>query len=145
MAEYYAATGKTSGLTLEDLARPDVAGFVKSVESAVVHYGDTTLTFLNNWYRADARGTALTYTSAVAVEEKSVIDYNSGNPDGELSTGRSAPPAECPPRRHLPEGRHALLRQPAFILDAHWVTPSSGRAPSCSRTTCCGRRTRRRC
>ena len=30
-----------------------------------MHYGDTTLTFLNNWYRADQRGTALTYVSAV--------------------------------------------------------------------------------
>ena len=30
--------------------------FARGVESAVVHYGDTTLTFLNNWYRADQRG-----------------------------------------------------------------------------------------
>ena len=42
------------------------------------------MTFLNNWFAADARGTALTYASVVAVEEKSVIDYNLGNPDGVL-------------------------------------------------------------
>ena len=36
------------------------------------------MTFLNNWFAADARGTALTYASVVAVEEKSVIDYNKG-------------------------------------------------------------------
>ena len=69
-----------TGLTNEDLARPDVEQLRHDVENAVVHYGDTTLTFLNNWYRADARGTALTYTSAVAVEEKSVIDYNTRQP-----------------------------------------------------------------
>ena len=45
------------------------------------------MTFLNNWFAADARGTALTYASVVAVEEKSVIDYNRGNPDGVLSPG----------------------------------------------------------
>src|SRR5436305_1997049 len=56
IAQYYAATGKTSGLTVEDLNRPDVADFNRKVESAVVHYGDTTLTFLNNQYRADQRG-----------------------------------------------------------------------------------------
>ena len=112
VAEYYAATGKTSGLTVEDLARPEVADFAQSVENAVVHYGDITLTFLNNWFRADARGTALTYTSAVAVEEKSIIDYNSGNPDGELVTGRDPPPAQGPARRHLPAGGNALLGQP---------------------------------
>ena len=57
IAQYYAATGKTRDLTLEDLApargRSD---FARGVESAVVHYGDTTLTFLNNLYRNDARG-----------------------------------------------------------------------------------------
>jgi len=63
-AQYYAATGKTRGLTTEDLARPDVAAFAASVESAVVHYGDITMTFLNNWFRADARGTALTPPTA---------------------------------------------------------------------------------
>ena len=81
IAEYYAATGKTNGLTREDLARADVREFVGNVESSVVHYGDITMTFLNNWFRADTRGTALTYASAVAIEEKSVIDYNAGNPD----------------------------------------------------------------
>ena len=44
-------------------------------------------------YRADQRGTGLTYVSAVAVEEKSVIDYNQGNPDGILD------PGEHPDRR----------------------------------------------
>ena len=56
IAQYYAASGKTSGLTLEDLNRPDVDAFARTIESSVVHYGDTTLTFLNNLYRADRRG-----------------------------------------------------------------------------------------
>ena len=46
-------------LSLEDLADPTSGASPAAVESAVVHYGDTTLTFLNNLYRADQRGTAL--------------------------------------------------------------------------------------
>jgi Ca-activated chloride channel family protein len=53
------------------------------VESGVVHYGDTTLTFLSNLADADAHGRGMTYISAVAVEEKSVYDYNQGNPTGD--------------------------------------------------------------
>ena len=113
VAQYYAATGKTSDLTLEDLARPEVEAFSSGVESAVVHYGDTTLTFLNNLYRADRRGDPFGYASAVAVEEKSVLDYNRGNPDGILDPGERAARAASAARRDLSEGRHALLRQPA--------------------------------
>ena len=118
VAEYYAATGKSRGLTVEDLARPEVADFAKSVEDAVVHYGDITLTFLNNWFRADARGTALTYTSAVAVEEKSIIDYNSGNPDGELSPGETPRKPKVPLVAIYPKEGTLYSDNPFLVLDA---------------------------
>ena len=121
IAQSYAATGKDEGLTSEDLADPAVVDFGTTVESAVVHYGDTTLTFLNNWYRADQRGLGLTYVSAAAVEEKSVIDYNRGNPDGVLDPGEQ--PRE--PRNELvaiyPEEGTLFSDNPFFILDADWV------------------------
>ena len=122
IAEYYAATGKTSGLTLEDLQRPNVAEFAGNVEKSVVHYGDTTLTFLNNWYRADQRGNALTYTSAVAVEEKSVIDYNTGNPDGILDPGEVARPPRDPLVAIYPKEGTLFSDNPFIILDEPWVT-----------------------
>jgi Ca-activated chloride channel family protein len=122
VAEYYAATGKSSGLSREDLARPDVASLVTSVENAVVHYGDTTLTFLNNWFRADQRDSALTYTSAVAVEEKSVIDYNLGNPDGELQPGEVPRPPNVPLVAIYPKEGTLFSDNPLFILDAPWVS-----------------------
>lgn len=121
IAQYYAAAGKTSGLTLEDLNRPEVQDFARGVESAVVHYGDTTLTFLNNLYRADARGTALNYVSAVAVEEKSVIDYNKGNPDGILDPGEKAKPPRVPLVAIYPKEGTLFSDNPFFILDAPWV------------------------
>jgi Ca-activated chloride channel family protein len=121
VAQAYAATGTTEGLSLEDLARPEVDDFARGVESSVVHYGDTTLNFLNNWYRADQRGNPFQYVSAVAVEEKSVIDYNRGNPDGILDSGEE--PRE--PREQLvaiyPEEGTLYSDNPLIVLDADWV------------------------
>jgi Ca-activated chloride channel family protein len=121
IAEYYAAVGKTQGLTVEDLARPAAVDFAGQVESSVVHYGDITMTFLNNWFAADARGTALTYASAVAVEEKSVIDYNLGNPDGVLSPGEEPRAPRVPLVAIYPEEGTLYSDSPFIVLDAEWV------------------------
>jgi Ca-activated chloride channel family protein len=122
IAQYYAAVGKQRGLTLEDLANPKVDAFARGVESSVVHYGDITLTFLNNWYRNDARGTALTYVSAVAVEEKSVIDYNRGNPDGILDKGEVPRPPREPLVAIYPKEGTLFSDSPFYVLDAPWST-----------------------
>ena len=134
IAQYYAATGKTRDLTTEDLARPEVEQFAKDVESAVVHYGDITLTFLNNWFRADARGTALTYASAVAVEEKSVIDYNSGNPDGVLDPGETPRAPKVPLVAIYPTEGTLFSDSPFIVLDAPWVTSEQRQAAELFRT-----------
>jgi Ca-activated chloride channel family protein len=122
VAQYYAATGKTSDLTLEDLARPEVEAFSRGVESAVVHYGDTTLTFLNNLYRADRRGDPFGYASAVAVEEKSVVDYNRGNPDGILDPGEKPRKPRVPLVAIYPKEGTLYSDNPLIIVDAPWVT-----------------------
>jgi Ca-activated chloride channel family protein len=122
IAQYYAAAGKRRDLTAEDLARPEVQEFARDIESAVVHYGDITLTFLNNWYRNDARGTALTYVSAVAVEEKSVIDYNRGDPDGILEPGEEPRPPRVPLVAIYPQEGTLFSDNPFIILDAPWVS-----------------------
>ena len=128
IAQTYAATGKTSGLSAEDLANPAVVQYGTDIESSVVHYGDITMTFLNNWFRADRRGTALTYASAVAVEEKSLIDYNKGNPDGVLSQGEEPRPPRTPLVAIYPEEGTLYSDNPFFILDAQWVTPQQREA-----------------
>jgi Ca-activated chloride channel homolog len=128
IAQYYAASGKTSGLTLEDLNQPSVDEFARSIESSVVHYGDTTLTFLNNLYRADRRGTGLTYVSAVAVEEKSVIDFNRGNPDGILDPGEKPKPPRVPLVAIYPKEGTLFSDNPFIIVDAPWVSAKEKRA-----------------
>jgi Ca-activated chloride channel family protein len=122
IAQYYAATGKVRGLTSEDLARPEVVEFSRGVESAVVHYGDTTLTFLNNLARNDARGTALTYASAVAIEEVSLVNYNRGNPDGVLEPGEVLEEPRIPLVGIYPKEGTVFSDNPFIILDADWVS-----------------------
>lgn len=121
IAQTYAATGKTSGLTTEDVLKASTREFAKGVESSVVHYGDTTLTFLNNWANADARGTAVLYASAAAVEEKSIIDYNRGNPDGVTDPGEVIREPRVPLVAIYPKEGTLYSDNPFFVLDAEWV------------------------
>ncbi|MCW2600667.1 MAG: von Willebrand factor type [Frankiales bacterium] len=119
---YVAATGTSSDLTLQNLADPKVQQYAEAVEQAVVHYGDTTLTFLSNLQKADDRGAGLAYISAVAVEEKSVWDYNQGNPSGDPATlGKHAKP-KIPLVAVYPKEGTLLSDSPYAILQADWVT-----------------------
>ncbi len=128
IAQYYAGTGKQSDLTLEDVNRPDVDAFMRGVESAVVHYGDTTLSFLNNLYRNDRGGLGLTYVSAVAVEETSIIAYNRGNPDGILDPGEQPRPPRVPLVAVYPKEGTLFSDNPFFVLNAPWVTAAEKKA-----------------
>ena len=117
-----AATGTSSDLTSAALQRPEVRQFLTDVEGSVIHYGDTTLTYLSNLQRADDAGAALGYVSAVAVEEKSVLDYNAGNPSGDPATlGDHAPPA-VPLAAIYPKEGTLASDSPYAILNAPWST-----------------------
>ena len=121
VAQTYAAAGTTRDLTLEDVRDPAVEEFARDIERSVVHYGPTTLTFLNNWYRNDARGTALTYASAAAVEEVSIVQYNRGNPDGVLEPGEEPRPPRVPLVAVYPTEGTLFSDNPLYVLDAEWV------------------------
>jgi Ca-activated chloride channel family protein len=73
---YFAAGG--SGLTVEQVTSAPVHDFVAGVEQGVVHYGETAADFLGNLRDASDHGQALLYTSAVALEEQELVDYNAG-------------------------------------------------------------------
>jgi Ca-activated chloride channel family protein len=118
---YVAATGTSSDLTLANLADPKVQAYARAVENAVVHYGDTTLTFLTNMQAADDRGQGLSYISAVAVEEKSVWDYNQGNPSGDPATLGKHDKPRTPLVAIYPKEGTLLSDSPYAILKAPWV------------------------
>lgn len=119
---FVAATGRSSDLTSADLTDKDIRAFATAVEGSVVHYGDTTLTFLANLQRADDAGQGLAYVSAVAVEEKSVIDYNSGNPTGNPQTVGQHEPPKIPLAAVYPAEGTLASDNPYAVLDAPWVT-----------------------
>jgi Ca-activated chloride channel family protein len=121
VAAYFAATGLSSDLSEDDLADPAVQEFIRRLEQSVVHYGDTTLTFLSNLQRADAEGQGLTYVSAVTVEEKSVWDYNQGNPSGDPRTLDEAEAPQIPLVAIYPREGTLFSDNPYVVLEAEWV------------------------
>ena len=94
----------------------------------MVHYGDTTLTFLSNLQRADDRGAGLSYISAVAVEEKSVWDYNQGNPSGDPATLGKHPKPHVPLVAIYPREGTLLSDNPYVVLAAPWVDGAKRKA-----------------
>jgi len=95
--------------------------YVSGVEGSVVHYGDTTLTFLRNLYDAGAKGQGMSYISAVTVEEKSVWDYNQGNPSGNPATRGEQPKPRVPLVAIYPKEGTLVSDNPYVVLKAGWV------------------------
>ncbi|WP_322098273.1 substrate-binding and vWA domain-containing protein [Nakamurella alba] len=118
---FVAATGTSSDLTAADLADEKTREYARTVERSVVHYGDTTLTYLTNLQRADDAGAAMSYLSAVAVEEKSVLDYNAGNPSGDPATLGQHEPPKVPLVAIYPKEGTLYSDSPYVILDAPWA------------------------
>ncbi len=68
-ATIYAATGKTTGLTLDDVNNPKTSTYLAGIEQAVVHYGTSTGFFSSKMF---ANGPE--YLSAAVLYENNVID-----------------------------------------------------------------------
>ena len=125
---YFAASGRSSDLTGPGLEDPAVVEFVRQVESSVVHYGDSVSTFLLNLQAADDANAALSYVSAIAMEEKEVWDYNQGNPRADPTQyGKHLPP-RVPLVAIYPKEGSLAADHPYVILRASWVTESIRRA-----------------
>ena len=125
---YFAATGLSSDLTVEQVQAPATQDYVRNLEASVVHYGDTTLTFLDNMAAAAEQGRGLTYVSAVTVEEKSVLDYNLGNPSGDPATLGDATAPSVPLVAVYPKEGTLLSDNPWYILTADWVDDAKAEA-----------------
>jgi Ca-activated chloride channel homolog len=111
-------------LELEDL--PRVAEDLRALERATVHYGRYVETFVDNLYKADQTGKGLEYVSAIAMEEKVLLDYNRG-----ILLG-NPPRAVTPPRQRLaaifPGDGTMVSDNPAVVVDAPWVDDVHRRA-----------------
>lgn len=92
VAAFYAAGTTQSGRLVDtDVSDDGNQQFVRDIEQSIVHYGETSLHFLRNLRRAEEMNRALSYISAVTVEENSMLAYNIGHPDGTSSQTSTAP------------------------------------------------------
>ncbi len=128
IGSYLAATGTSGELTAEHLADPQVAEFVRTIESSVEHYGETSLTFIENLRRADQRGETLSYLSAIVLEEKSVLDYNRGSFDPVGSAGSAQGRPRVPLVAIYPKEGTLMADHPYAVLNLPWVDDSKQRA-----------------
>jgi Ca-activated chloride channel family protein len=112
VAEYYAASGRTRGLTEGDVTRSRARGAVRDLERSIVHYGDTTLFVAQ---RLHAEGPA--YASAAAMEEVTLVQFNRERKAGE---GRLV--------AIYPKEGTFYSDNPFVVLDAPWVDDAERRA-----------------
>jgi Ca-activated chloride channel homolog len=124
VASYYAAVGRTSDLTIDDVGQASTREFVAGVEQTIQRYGDTTGSFAADWQRADADGRAMEYISALVTEENLVVSYNEGNPTGDPAKAGDLPQPRIPLVSIYPEEGTFIADHPYAILDADWVTPA---------------------
>ncbi|MEO5916842.1 MAG: substrate-binding and VWA domain-containing protein [Luteolibacter sp.] len=106
LAEVYAASGKVRGLDLADVGQPRTAEYLKQIESAVVHYGESTGFFGRKMFSGGPR-----YLSAAVLYENMVIESLS-------EKGLPFPLVAIYPKEGTFWSDH-----PAAIVERDWVTP----------------------
>jgi Ca-activated chloride channel family protein len=118
LAEYFAASGQTSGMTSADVLHNTYS--VGLVEKTVAHYADTARTYLYNLAAADKAGNPLSYISLMPIEEQEVVAYDRGE-----YYDREDPKNVLAPRTKLvaiyPTGFTLLADHPYLVLP--WVNP----------------------
>ena len=107
-AEVYAATGKTSGLTIDDVAAPQTGAYLREIERAVVHYGSSTGFFGRKLF-----GNGPEYLSAAVLYENMVI---------ESYDRRKYPDLPFPVVAIYPKEGTFWSDHPVGIVQRDWVT-----------------------
>ena len=147
IAQYYAATGKQSDLTLEDLNRPDVDAFMRGVESLGRplrrHHADVPQRPLPQ----RPRRASASRTSRPSPSRRSRSSTTTPATPTASSTPASSPAS--PACRSSPSTRRTARSSrdnPFFVLDAPLgdAGPEEG-GPAPSRRSCSARRTSARC
>lgn len=110
IAENYAAVGKESRLTLDDVNSPKTRDFVANVESSVIQYGESTGFFADEMFN---RGPG--YLSAAVMYENLVIQAN----DGKMYPHLPQPIVAIYPKEGTFYSDH-----PFVIPQTSWVTPA---------------------
>ena len=117
----WSTTGLDATIALD--ASPTAAGDARALEQSVVYYGDSTQAYFDNWQRLATKstGSALTYLSAAIADERSVVAYNRGHPQDDVSlAGGSAKKPALPLVAIYPRNATIESDNPIIVLDAPW-------------------------
>ena len=127
-----AVAGQGKRVTLEELASkaPDLGVMMLEVSRSPGDETDTTSTLLANLHRADEAGDALSYVSAIPLNEKSVWDYNQGKPMDDPSLAGQRPKPKVPLAAIYPKDGTLLSDYPWLVLRAPWVDDAKRTAAS---------------
>ena len=106
IAEAYAASGKTAGLTVADISKPHTMQFLGGVEQSVVHYGSSTGFFGRKMFSNGPE-----YLSAAVLYESMVVESYSQN-------NLPFPVVAIYPKEGTFWSDH-----PVGIVEREWVTP----------------------
>jgi Ca-activated chloride channel homolog len=110
----YAATGKTEGMTTEDLKRPEVIEFLRNFEEAVEHYG-----LSNSWINKLMHSKGPAYLSAAVQYENTIIQTNTKHKNRPFKLVAVYPS----------EGGF-WTQHPVAIIKEQWMTPEKEKACS---------------
>lgn len=79
LAEFYAATSKSEGLTVADVQAAESQQFLRQLAQGIKHYGHTSSVFTEHM-----KTYGMSYISAVPLEESQVIKFNRSSPQTPL-------------------------------------------------------------
>ncbi|MFD5629101.1 substrate-binding domain-containing protein [Streptomyces sp. NPDC127072] len=116
VAAFYAATGRSSDLTLDEVEDTEARKFVAGVEAGVLHYGSDATAYMANLAEADAKGQALSYASAVTVQEQLIHLYNQGSPTGDVEQLGKGRKPKVPLVAVHPDDGTLMLDHPFVVL-----------------------------
>ncbi len=107
IAEVYAASGKTKGLTMDDIRKPHTGEFVNAIEDSVVHYGSSTGFFGRKMFDNGPQ-----YLSAAVLYESMVVESYT-----------KAEKLAFPVVAIYPKEGTFWSDHPIGVVDREWVTP----------------------
>ena len=125
----FAATGQGNDLSVETLQQQAdrLRAVILGIERAPGQDADTPATLLANLQQADQADQALSFVSAVPLDEKSVLDYNRGDLGG-LEDGGQQPKPRVPLVAVYPKEGTLEADHPWIVLRAPWVDAVKRRA-----------------
>jgi Ca-activated chloride channel homolog len=122
IAENYAGSQESQGLTLADVNNPRTQAFVANVESSIIYYGDDSST--SSGFLAGAMFCHdLHYLSAAVMYENLIVEGNDGN----LKLQGKACPRPAPTDQVVaiyPKEGTLYSDHPFVIPQASWITPA---------------------